>query len=388
MNIVVIQPNWNAVSEVWLHRMHNYIERDVRAVAAYLPVPTVQKTSFEFFNLNGLNPSFSERLLIRLGLTQYNRQRAVEKGLLNLIKRKKADLVLVHYLTTAENFSEVIRKVDVPVLIHVHGYDILWDARDFNDSKKFVHHKNYKARCRELAKQKNVHLVANSNLSKNQLTSAGVDPGKIILKYYGVPDIQIKRNFKKENLTVLFLGRFVEFKGPDLVMEAYFKACEMGFKGDLIMAGDGPMKPFCELMARRSAYGGRVQFLGEVRGQQVAEVFARADIYTMHSCRSELTNEVEAFGVSLIEAMSYQLPVITGSVGGPVEIITNGVDGLLVAPGDTDAHADGLMKLFADRDFARQLGYNASRKVAEKFSARKEKETLLSTIHSLVTNVN
>ncbi len=386
MNIVIIQPNWQAVSEVWMQRMQEYIEKDIKGVAAFLPAYEKITAPFELFNLFGRNPTVAERLLMRLGLFKYDRKKLVEKELLRFIRNKKADLLLIHFLSAAEYAREVLKQLKIPVLIHVHGIDILWNAKDFNESSSYYHPAEYKNNCQQLFKLPNVHLMANSIFSQQELIKANAKAEKITIKYFGVPIFETVRDFYKESLTVLFLGRFVEFKGPDLVIKAFFKACEMGFKGNLLMAGDGPMKPFCEIMVSRSVYKQRVLFPGKVNRQQAATLFQQADIYTMHSCRGALTNEVEAFGVSIIEAMSYHLPVITGAMGGPVEIITNEVDGILVLPGDTEAHASALMKLFNNRDYASSLGTNAARTVAEKFTPGKEKEILLQTIHSLVNN--
>ncbi len=386
MNIVIIQPNWQATSEVWMQRMQDYIEKEIKAVAAFLPAEQKINSSFHLFDLNGRTPNFIVRQFIRLKLLQYHRKAVMEKELLHFIKKNKADILFVHFLSTAEYLSVVLKQVDIPIVIHVHGIDILWDARDFYNTSNYYHHENYKANCSTLVDLPNVHLIANSNFSIGQLLQANVNPQKITLKYFGVPEIKIERNYLKESLTVLFLGRLVEYKGPDLVIEAFFKACDKGFKGKLLIAGEGPMKPFCELMVSRSVYKSQVEFLGKVSREEAASLFMEADIYTMHNCKGALTNEVEAFGVSIIEAMSYQLPVITGATGGVCEIITNGEDGILVTSGDTGSHADSFMKLYHNRDFAKLLGQNAAKTIANKFSPKKEKDVLFSVLDSLYKN--
>lgn len=386
MNIVIIQPNWQAVSEVWIQRMQEYIERDIKGVAAFLPLYEDIEAPFELFNLNGRNPTVKERFLIKLKLLKYDRKGIIVKELLAFIKEKKVDIVLIHFLSAAEYISDIFRHIQIPVLVHVHGIDILWDAKDFYNSHNNYYPAQYKINCQQLFQLSNFHFLANSIFSKQQLIEAGANPEKIVLKYFGVPMVDINRNFYKQFLTVLFLGRFVEFKGPELVVEAFFKACDNGFKGDLVMAGDGPLKPFCEMMVSRSKYKNKVRFLGKVNKEEASQLFQQADIYTMHSCRGALTNEVEAFGVSIIEAMSYHLPVITGALGGPVEIITNGVDGILVTPGDTDGHAAALMEIFHNKEYAKLLGNNAAKTIVDKFSPEKEKNILLSTINSLVCN--
>jgi glycosyltransferase involved in cell wall biosynthesis len=387
MNIVIIQPNWQATSEVWMMRMQEYMEKEITGIAAFFPTEDKISTTFNTFNLNGRKPNYFERNLIRFKIKEYNRYATMEKELLQFIKSNNADILFVHFLSTAEYLSAVLKKINIPIIIHVHGIDILWQATDFFSPTKLYHHSNYKSNCTSLIRLPNIHLIANSKFSIGQLQLANIDLQKVTLKYFGVPEIKMVRDYFKTNLTVLFLGRLVEYKGPDLVIESFIKACDKGFKGDLVIAGEGPMKPFCELIVARSFYKNRIKFLGKVTSEQAATLYREADVYTMHNCKGALTNEVEAFGVSIIEAMSYYLPIITGATGGVCEIIENGEDGILVPSGDTDSHADSFMKLFNNRDFAKLLGQNAAKKITNKFSIKNEKDVLFSVLDS-VKNIN
>ncbi|MCH8923254.1 MAG: glycosyltransferase, partial [Planctomycetes bacterium] len=65
---------------------------------------------------------------------------------------------------------------------------------------------------------------------------------------------------------------------------------------------------------------------------------AEADIFTAHNCTGPITRQEEAFGVSIVEAMAAGLPVVSGRSGSLPEIVEDRVDGILVEPGDREAH--------------------------------------------------
>jgi glycosyltransferase involved in cell wall biosynthesis len=93
-------------------------------------------------------------------------------------------------------------------------------------------------------------------------------------------------------------------------------------------------------------------------------------------------SDQEPFGIVVIEAMALGKPVIAGSGGGPAEIITDGVDGLLVPYGDVIAMAGALRRFLDDPSFAAQVGA-AARERASEFSDRRYAENLIATLKEL-----
>jgi len=90
----------------------------------------------------------------------------------------------------------------------------------------------------------------------------------------------------------------------------------------------------------------------------------------------------EPFGIVVIEAMALGKPLIAGSEGGPREIVTDGVDGLLVAYGDAAGLAAALRRYLADPDFATTIGLAARRRAAD-FSAKGYAENVIKALEEL-----
>lgn len=169
-------------------------------------------------------------------------------------------------------------------------------------------------------------------------------------------------------LTILYLGRLIDCKGPDRVIEAFVEARSRGLQARLIIAGDGPLREKCESIRDRSAFHDSIVFRGAVDEAEGARLLREADIFTAHHCKGPVSNQIEAFGVSIVEAMAAALPVVVGRSGGVPEIVRSGVDGFMVEPGDVQSHAEALLVLGASEETRREMGINGWRRAGECFS--------------------
>jgi glycosyltransferase involved in cell wall biosynthesis len=107
----------------------------------------------------------------------------------------------------------------------------------------------------------------------------------------------------------------------------------------LLVAGQGPLLNHYRKMAEALGCSDMVQFLGFRR--DITDLMAAADVFVLPSV-------AEAFGLVLAEAIYLGTPVVATRVGGIPEIVDDGVDGILVPPGDGVALADALVHLLAD----------------------------------------
>lgn len=127
---------------------------------------------------------------------------------------------------------------------------------------------------------------------------------------------------------------------------------------DLLLVGDGPLRPDLEKLVADLGLTARVHFLG-VRSD-VADILRAADVFG-------LTSVSEAASLTLLEAMATGLPVVVTAVGGNPEIVRAGVDGLLFPRGDVGGCAAALRTLLADPAFAKKLGDSGRARVRAKY---------------------
>ncbi len=98
-----------------------------------------------------------------------------------------------------------------------------------------------------------------------------------------------------------------------------------------------------------------------------------------------ISSEQESFGLTAIEALSMETPVVATRCGGPEEIIRDGDTGLLVPVKDSFAMADAIMKLLQDEKLARRLGAEGRKHVSEQFSVDRYVHGIQNTIQETVT---
>ncbi len=135
-----------------------------------------------------------------------------------------------------------------------------------------------------------------------------------------------------EAVNVLYAGRLSKEKGVELLADAFLEAHRRDERLNLVLAGGGPEE---ELLRER--LGDRATFLGWLSGNDLARVYASADVFLFASA-------TETFGQVVLEAQASGLPVVAVDRGGPSCLIDHGETGLLAAP-EVSALADGVMSL-------------------------------------------
>jgi glycogen synthase len=181
------------------------------------------------------------------------------------------------------------------------------------------------------------------------VSDGGVPKDRVHVIPSGVPDGLFDRpQAEPDGLPprprVVFLGRLHPQKGVDVLVRAV--ATVPGVQ--LVLAGDGPERAALHRLVDRLGVGDRVQFLGFVPRVRVPALLRAADVLALPSRYEEL-------GTVVIEAMRAGVPVVAADTGGVSSTITDGATGLLVPPGQPEALAAGLRRVFNDDGLARRL---------------------------------
>lgn len=374
MGLLFMMPRWSAPSEVWMQRMLEALAENLAYVAAEGPADRLWRGTVPTVQLER-PPSLYGEVLRRLGFQPPDRDK---RALAKAVHSERVTCILVHWLDFALRYGAVWHETNKPLFVHCHGYDVTWNLRPHDRLRgNPVFSDGYRDEVRRLAQR--AVLIANSRCTAQKLADIGVPPSRIAVHYFGVPSREAlpTRPPKTSEIKLLFLGRLVDFKGPDLVIRAFELACSRGFRGRLIIAGDGPLGTMCELMRVRSRYSQRIQLLGAVDAKHAAELRMEADIFTAHSCIGPISQQEEGFGVAFAEAMADALPVVTGRSGALGEIVDDGVTGVLFESGDVEAHANILLELANNPEMRLRMGKAGWRRAKEHFSSERERSELL-----------
>jgi glycosyltransferase involved in cell wall biosynthesis len=164
---------------------------------------------------------------------------------------------------------------------------------------------------------------------------------------------------------VVYTGRLVSYKGLPLLLSVWKEiSCEHA-DAILLLVGTGGLDIHnCEAQLKEFVEENdlqqRVFFTGSV--QNVPDYLRACDIFV-------LPTEEDAFPGALLEAMACRLPVITTPVGAIKTVIQDGVNGLLVPPGDFRQLRDALVRLLTDTRVACELGEKGRQTVQEQYAA-------------------
>jgi glycosyltransferase involved in cell wall biosynthesis len=164
-----------------------------------------------------------------------------------------------------------------------------------------------------------------------------------------------------EALLVGVVARLEPEKGHRFLIDAMPAVLERAPHAWLAVIGEGSLADELEAQVASLPAPARDRVVFTGRREDVSAVTADLDVAVLPSLR-------EAQGISILEAMARAKPVVASAVGGIPEVITDGVDGLLVPPGDSAALAEALARLAADPALRRRLGDAGRRTVAERYS--------------------
>jgi glycosyltransferase involved in cell wall biosynthesis len=193
-------------------------------------------------------------------------------------------------------------------------------------------------------------------------------------------------------ITLLGVGRLVEPKGFIHLLSACAELRARGhrFRCEIIGGPSDPSDTVTWLMLRAAHVSLGLQdivtFTGAVSFSDVANAYGRADIFVLPCVRAR-DGSHDVTPNALMEAMAMGLPVVTTATGAIPEIITEGVDGVFVEPGNPIQLAHAIEKLILDPQVRSELGRNARAKIAKSFDANanySELAMLFDRAHSAV----
>jgi N-acetyl-alpha-D-glucosaminyl L-malate synthase BshA len=158
---------------------------------------------------------------------------------------------------------------------------------------------------------------------------------------------------------VLHMSNFRPVKRASAVIDV-FDRVRRQVPAHLLLVGDGPdLRPACQ-QARELGIGHLVHALGSQ--EEVLPLLSIADLFLLPSSE-------ESFGLSALEAMACEVPVIASRVGGLPEVVEDGVSGCLHPVDDVDAMAASAVRLLTDAELHARMGAAARQRVCERFSS-------------------
>jgi glycosyltransferase involved in cell wall biosynthesis len=215
-----------------------------------------------------------------------------------------------------------------PLVVHVHATDFDRSGGNVNPGVYEIEKSGMEAADR---------VIAVSNLTRNIIIEKyGIDPQKVVTVHNAVEplaDLELQKMQRSINdKIVTFLGRVTMQKGPEYFIEAANLVLQKMKNVRFVMAGSGDMLNRMIWRAATLKIGDRFHFTGFLKGDDVQHMFSLSDVYVMPSIS-------EPFGISPLEAMQSDVPVIISRQSGVSEILQHAIK---VDFWDTQAMADAI----------------------------------------------
>ncbi len=274
-----------------------------------------------------------------------------------VIKKMGIRHIHAHFAWNAADCARLINRLtNIPFSVSVHANDIYCVTEKLEEKlteAKFI-----------------------TTCVKNNKTYIGEKFGQLIEQkihviYHGV-DIErfTPRVMAKQDIDILSIANLVEKKGHHYLIEACGLLKNEGVRFKCSIIGEGPQKNELLIMIKERGLVEYVQILNEYRHEELLSVYANSKIFVLPSI---ITDRGDRDGIPnvLAEAMAMRLPVISSKLPNIVELIGDGISGILVPEKNPFKLADAIGEILSNEDLRVRLGEEARKKIISDFDAKK-----------------
>lgn len=281
----------------------------------------------------------------------------------------KYDIVHAHFGVNG-NYVAQLRKMglfkEAKFITTFHGYDLDEQYAGTGFYKDLIHE------CHR--------FTVNSNYSKSRLLKLGVNKNQISVLPVGVNLELFKRKIKSQKnnaeIRLLFIGRLIKLKGPDLfirICRLLKEKFQLKFKAKVI--GDGILLDDLQNLIDEFKLNDSVVLCGSLTQERIIGEMEEADIFVLPGIYDE--GKGEAQGLVIQEAQAMNLPVLISDVGGMPEGIIDGISGFVLPENDLEAFAGKTVWLANNREKRKEMGQAGRKFVSEHYDIEKLNHQLL-----------
>jgi len=275
------------------------------------------------------------------------------------------DHLHAHFLTVAAHTAHLVHLLTgLPYTVTAHAKDI------------YRHTVDWALAARVATSATAIVTVCDANLHylDHRLDGAQVNLTRVY-NGLGPQDPPSRARSRSEGL-VLGVGRLVEKKGFDLLLDTVAVLARDRPKLRCVIIGDGDQRDALHSQAARLGIADRVTFTGSLPQNEVSQWMRRAELM-IAPCRIGADGNQDALPTVLLEALGAGLPAVTTPVAGIPEIITHGIEGLIVDCDDTEALTMACARLLDDAALRAQMAAAGPVKLAAEFDRTRTVASLI-----------
>ncbi|SHK65943.1 glycosyltransferase family 4 protein [Paramaledivibacter caminithermalis] len=279
---------------------------------------------------------------------------------LRRILNRNFDVIHAHRVDSFAFTYFALQDTKVPLLCTIHS---LFSPELLCSRERLYNSKAYSIWTNDLLRKAD-KVIAISDSVKKTLLDSGINEKNVSVIYNGVKsqDYVCFRNKASQRFTIGFVGRLHYEKGPDILLKAAkILSVKYGDQYRIVFVGDGPMKQELINMAREYKIEEVCSFKGFI--DKPLDEMKEFDTLVLPS-------REEGMGLSILEAMSLKIPVIASMVGGVVEVINNGITGLLIEKENPFQLAQSIELLAKTPDLVSDICEKSYKLCKRKFSIK------------------
>jgi colanic acid/amylovoran biosynthesis glycosyltransferase len=367
-NLCIIKPNKSSFSET-------FIQAHIDRLAGN-----------KFVLYGGAFPVYDNdgNFLIRskLGLISYLIQKKIfkrksinvrTKALVNYFAEKKTDVVFAEYGMVGASVTEACRLANIPLVIQFHGADVYYYKNVEEYAELYQQAFNYASA-----------FVAVSADMATRLKEMGAPADKVYNASCGVDTTSfVQLDISKSAPNFLAVGRFVEKKSPQSLVQAFKLVVDKHPGAKLWMIGTGPLFSQTRILISQLSLQQNVFLEGVLSPDKIKALMKTMRGFVQHSVVAP-NGDSEGTPVTVLEASSTGLPVVSTRHAGIKEAVVNGVTGFLTAEHDIEGMAKNIIALVESPELAVKMGKAGREHMIANYEVRKRIEFLDNIIQNSI----
>lgn len=314
--------------------------------------------------------------------------------LYNVIKKAandyQPDIIHIHSMYFIfPYFLYSLKRLNVPIIITIHGFSHsicpqLWMMYRMKmpcvygfDMRCLLHRchpkinifyrvilwiKLYMLR-RTQKETANLFISPSKSLAEWIERSLDINNVLVLPNFWNLKDDSTGRFVADGTKDILYVGRLGREKGIDYLIKSLPSVTGLHPEARLIIVGDGPMDKDLKALVSRLSIDDKVIFRRYINHDDLAKLYSQSFIFVAPSLC------MESFGITIIEAMSQGIPVITTSIGAQAELVNEGVNGYLVNPGDVGDLTNKICAFFDMNPSTYKAMCAEAKRFSERFTA-------------------
>ena len=276
-----------------------------------------------------------------------------------IIKDKDFSHIHAHFgnfpATSALITSSLLK---IPFTFTIHAHDIFYDTTFLG---------------RKIEKAKKIIAISDYNKRFILERFPRLDKNKIDVIHCGLDFEKFKPAEKSsigQPLSIVSVGRIVPTKGIDTLIKICSSLKDKNLEFICKIAGSGPSEKHIRRLIKSLHLERYVFLVGPKKEEEIIKLYQEADFFVLPVRREKTLDVQDGIPVTLIEAMSMGLIVISTPVSGIPELIDDGETGFLIEPYEYEKGAKIILKLIGDENLRRRIKEKARERVVQRFSLR------------------